>query len=1505
MLGAGLLLAAPGARAAVKNWAGTTSGYWGTGSNWTGGVAPINGDDLVFPVGGRAVNTNNFTNLKVKSITFTGGTYDVRGNALTVTNGISSQQAAGANLFECNVTLGAAQTVECTTAGTSLYLEGNLTNGGFTLTVSGNGTVGLDGSISGSGGVTKNGTGTLSYGGGTANTYSGATLVNSGTLLLTKTIANGGVVANTLTIGDGSGAAGSAVVRLATNSQIPDTPDIVINADGLLDLNDIHEVIGDSLTLNDGEIQMGTGVLTLAANSTISISGNPHIYGKLSVGTGTCTIQGSGYPIIYADVSGSANIVKNGNVAVWLYGANTFTGTLTANTGGYIYALSDLALGATNGGTIINNSAYLALGGGVSITGEALTMNTADSYALDSVGSVTNIWAGPVSLSRDTMVYVASGGVFDIIGSITGAGGITKWGPGILRYSGGSANTYGGDTTVNEGILELAKTVNSGALQSPLVIGDGTGTDRVRCLNNNQFWSTSLRVRVNSSGVLDLGDRTDYIGPLTLEGGQVTTSDTGLIWLYDSVTVVGNSVKQATIDGQAGLYLDTVTFTNSGHNFSPDLRINATVRSGGSANSIGVIKNGGGEVMLASSNSFVGPVTINGGTLWIGNSFALGNTNTPVTVNSGGTLFMYAFENPVLVGAKPLVLNGSGYYELGALGASYGNCSWAGQVTLASDSVIDNTSSLELSGPIIGPSGFTKRGSGTLTLSGTTANTYAGTTMVNEGTLVLSKSSIVKSVPGNLVIGDGSGSDTVTLASNNQLALTADVLIRSGGLLECGAYWALIDTLRGSGTVHFGTGGYLAVGESSGTSTFDGPMTGVGYGLGYTLAKMGTGTFTMNGNASFSAGITHVYDAGKLVVNGSISSAVTVESGCTLGGTGTVGAITDYGVVSPGASAGKLSSGNVAFGSAGSLAIELNGNTVGSGYDQLNTVGTVNLTGAALSPLTVGFLPQQGDQFIIVNNDSTDAVTGAFDGLSEGAVVSDSTGKFHFRLSYTGSSGNDVVLTMTNQSLTGGAAYVLSGNGNGAIETNECNFLNLVINNISAYAMSGLSATLQSLTPGVVVVQPFSTYPNVPAGYSRTNDAFFQITTQPGFACGDTVNLELQVATATHGTLKVPFSLPSGVAGSVVRYNNAVVTAIPDGGSVDKTFTVSGITTPLKKVAVSLHITHTADSDLDMWLIGPDGTMVTLSTDNGGTSSDYGTDCTDKSRTTFDSTASTPITSGTAPFVGIYRPEGSLAAFNEKSGSDVNGTWTLRIADDTAGAVGSIRCCSLFLYPTACTPGSGICELCPEVTLNGSLGAASPQEAGRLVRDGVVATCAAPKVCPGLNDSTSRSYNAHTFFNGPSDACITVSLTGALGDDLFSAAYLGSFVPASLCANYLADCGSSTGVGGTPRVYSFNVAANQVFVLTVNEVTAGSGGDYALSVTGGNCRPVLNITRAGASNVALDWTTAAPGYRLEATNRLNGVPWVMIPPYPPVVVNGKFTVSNAMDSIKFYRLHKP
>jgi len=402
------------------------------------------------------------------------------------------------------------------------------------------------------------------------------------------------------------------------------------------------------------------------------------------------------------------------------------------------------------------------------------------------------------------------------------------------------------------------------------------------------------------------------------------------------------------------------------------------------------------------------------------------------------------------------------------------------------------------------------------------------------------------------------------------------------------------------------------------------------------------------------------------------------------------------------------------------------------------------------------------------------------------------------------------------------------------------------------------------------------------------------------------VDLELQVGTTSHGTLKVPFSLPSGVAGSAVRYNNNVTTTIPDGGFVDKTFTVSGITTPLKKVVVSLHITHTADSDLDLSLIGPDGTTVNLSSDNGGTNDDYGTDCgDDRERTTFDSAAATSILAGTAPFVGSYRPEQSLAAFNEKSGAAVNGTWTLRIADDTAGAVGSIRCCSLILYPTTCTPGSGICELCPDVTIKSYTGPATPLQSGYLQANGTASSCGSLKPCPATGVGSYPAEN-FTFLNGPADACITVIASHQNpSGSLVAAAYLGSFNPAGdKCINYLADGGYYVNVSHPSQAFSFNVPANAVFVINV--VTDIGGMPYTLSVSGGNCRPVLNIAQAGPSNVELDWTTAAPGYRLEGTNQLNGVPWVPIPPYPPVVVGGKFTVTNAVANTNFfYRLHKP
>ena len=96
---------------------------------------------------------------------------------------------------------------------------------------------------------------------------------------------------------------------------------------------------------------------------------------------------------------------------------------------------------------------------------------------------------------------------------------------------------------------------------------------------------------------------------------------------------------------------------------------------------------------------------------------------------------------------------------------------------------------------------------------------------------------------------------------------------------------------------------------------------------------------------------------------------------------------------------------------------------------------------------------------------------------------------------------------------------------------------------------------------------------------------------------------------------------------------------------------------------VVLDITHTWDSDLDIFLISPVGTVVELFTDVGGGGDDF-------SGTTLDDEAATAITDGSAPFDGSFQPEGMLSDFDREEGL---GVWTLEITDDTGGDEGVLN----------------------------------------------------------------------------------------------------------------------------------------------------------------------------------------------------------------------------------------
>src|SRR5262249_1715326 len=104
----------------------------------------------------------------------------------------------------------------------------------------------------------------------------------------------------------------------------------------------------------------------------------------------------------------------------------------------------------------------------------------------------------------------------------------------------------------------------------------------------------------------------------------------------------------------------------------------------------------------------------------------------------------------------------------------------------------------------------------------------------------------------------------------------------------------------------------------------------------------------------------------------------------------------------------------------------------GSGYGQLNVTGTVTLSGFANLDLSMssGFTPSLGQVFVLIDNDGSDPVTGTFNGLPEGTLVT--LNGVQFQLSYQGGDGNDGVLicTLVPRTWTGAVNGLWSEAGN-------------------------------------------------------------------------------------------------------------------------------------------------------------------------------------------------------------------------------------------------------------------------------------------------------------------------------------------------------------------------------------------------------------------------------------------------------------------------------------------
>lgn len=145
------------------------------------------------------------------------------------------------------------------------------------------------------------------------------------------------------------------------------------------------------------------------------------------------------------------------------------------------------------------------------------------------------------------------------------------------------------------------------------------------------------------------------------------------------------------------------------------------------------------------------------------------------------------------------------------------------------------------------------------------------------------------------------------------------------------------------------------------------------------------------------------------------------------------------------------------------------------------------------------------------------------------------------------------------------------------------------------------------------------------------------------------------------------FTVTGGVNGST----------LPDVGTAEFPVTI-GVTGAIASVIPRLVLLHPATAAIDLWLVGPDGTTVELTSGNGAGAGYGAVVCTINTNncfpqfTSFDDRALTPVTAGANPFIGFYRPEERLAAFEGKSGAAASGIWRLRVRDRVPGQVGAL-----------------------------------------------------------------------------------------------------------------------------------------------------------------------------------------------------------------------------------------
>ena len=426
-------------------------------------------------------------------------------------------------------------------------------------------TLTIDGLLTGAGTLVKEGNGTLVLT-NTSNNYTGGTIINAGTLSVSNpselgldstglAINNNAVYqatasfgsARTVTLGGTGGPAGVGGGTFDVLAALTETQTGVVQGTGSLSKSGagalflgagntysggtfitggILEINTDaSLGAATGGVDVGNGTLEVLSSITTTRSF------ALSNAASTVQVDGNSTYEISNAVTGSGNLSKTGSGILNLFGANTYSGTTTINSG-----------------TIaINTSSSLGSGAGAVTVGAGI---------LDATSTLTSNHSIILSSATST-IQVDPGQTLTNNGGISGAGDLNKTGTGTLVLTG--AGTYTGNTRITAGTIVAAA---------------GAGS---------AFGGTSaLNIEAGATFVLGASNQINDAAPINLSGGTFVNSGfsegSASAAGMGTLNLTGNSV----IDFGSGP-VGTLTFTS----FNPLLNYLTIDNWTGTLNTIG------------------------------------------------------------------------------------------------------------------------------------------------------------------------------------------------------------------------------------------------------------------------------------------------------------------------------------------------------------------------------------------------------------------------------------------------------------------------------------------------------------------------------------------------------------------------------------------------------------------------------------------------------------------------------------------------------------------------------------------------------------------------------------------------------------------------------------------------------------------------------------------------------------------------------------------------------